>query len=284
MSPEQYRPSGFKLLPDVVKNLLILNGLFFIATYLFEIRGIDLTDILGLHNFSSEKFRPYQFVTYMFMHGNIWHIVLNMFPLWMFGSTIENLWGPKKFLLYYIITGLGAAIVYLGYLAFQNLQITDAYQHFLTHPTPEEYISLIKNHFAGFYEMPSNFEQINNFAQQWSGSINDPGYLNHAVKDIDQLFKLKNDIPMVGASGAVFGLLLAYGMTFPNSLLYVYFAIPIKAKYFVIIYGLIELFSGVANVSGDNVAHFAHLGGLFFGFLLIMFWRYQRWRKNKFFR
>src|SRR5262249_44738897 len=109
-----------------------------------------------------------------------------------------------------------------------------------------------------------------------------------STAELDQIYQQRTEMlnapVVVGASGAVFGLLLAYGMMFPNSLLYVYFAIPIKAKYFVIIYGLVELFSGVANVSGDNVAHFAHLGGLLFGLILILFWRYQRWRRNKFFR
>lgn len=105
---------------------------------------------------------------------------------------------------------------------------------------------------------------------------------------VDYMQQFRSDMlnapVVVGASGAVFGLLLAYGMIFPNNLIYIYFVIPLKAKYFVVVYGLIELFSGVANMRGDNVAHFAHLGGLLFGFILIMFWRYQRWRRNKFYR
>ncbi len=242
---EQYRPSAFKLLPEVVKNLLIINGIFFLATILLERQGIDLTDTLGLHYFSSPKFRPYQLITYMFMHGSLAHIFFNMFALWMFGSAIENIWGGKKFLFYYIFCGLGAAIT----------------------------------HYAIVYlHLSPTLAEIGNYI-----STN-----NLSPSELDEIYRQRTEIlnapVVVGASGAVFGLLLAYGMMFPNSLLYVYFAIPIKAKYFVIIYGLIELFSGVANVQGDNVAHFAHLGGLLFGLILILFWRYQRWRKNKFYR
>src|SRR5689334_1805014 len=112
MALEQYRPSGFKLLPEVVKNLLIINGIFFLATVVLENRGIDLTDILGLHYFDSPKFRPYQLLSYMFMHGNFGHIFFNMFALWMFGAAIENIWGGQRFLIYYIFCGLGAAITH----------------------------------------------------------------------------------------------------------------------------------------------------------------------------
>lgn len=244
MPIEQYRPSGFKLLPEVVKNLLIINGIFFLATVILENRGIDLTDLLGLHYFASAKFHPYQLITYMFMHGSVSHILFNMFALWMFGSAIENFWGPKKFLGYYLFTGIGAALTHYAIVYYQlNPALTE-----------------ISNYISSHNLNPAELDQV-----------------------YQQRTELLNAPIVVGASGAVFGLLLAYGMMFPNSLLYVYFAIPIKAKYFVIIYGLIELFSGVASRPGDNVAHFAHLGGLLFGFILIMFWRFQKRRRNKYF-
>src|SRR5436189_3356956 len=119
MALEQYRPARFNLLPEVVKNILIINGIFFLATYLLQNQGIELADTLGLHYFMSEKFRWYQFITYMFMHGSVAHIFFNMFAVWMFGQMVENVWGPKKFLTYYILTGLGAAITHYAVVYFE---------------------------------------------------------------------------------------------------------------------------------------------------------------------
>ena len=226
-------PFQRKIMPEVVKNLLIINVIFFLTTLFLEKQGIDLTDMLGLHYFQAPKFKSWQIVTYMFMHGGWGHIIFNMFALWMFGSAMENEWGPKRFLTYYFVCGIGAAIVQSA-----------AYYYSL-----QPLLNEVSNAQAtNQYSMDSIIESRNN---------------------------LLNAPLAVGASGAVFGLLLAYGMTFPNNIIYVNLFIPVKAKYFVIFYGAIELFSGVAGRAGDNVAHFAHLGGLVFGFLLIMYWRNQ---------
>ncbi len=282
MSNEQYRPQSFKVLPLVVKNLLIINVLFYLATLIFErTQNIDLANYLGLHYFSSELFKPFQFVTYMFMHAtkdasgsfDITHILFNMFALWMFGNVLENYWGSKRFLIFYIITGVGAAAVYLGYQAFQQHQVQEAVTYLTNNPSPENYISLLQNRFGFFYEQPEFQQQVQAFATDWSHHLSAPGYLTVALNDIHQLQSYGINEPMVGASGAIFGILLAYGMLFPNTLLYVYFLIPIKAKYFVIIYGAIELFMGIRNSPGDNVAHFAHLGGMLFGFIMIKYWQ-----------
>jgi membrane associated rhomboid family serine protease len=287
MSPEQYRPSGFKLLPDVVKNLLIINGIFFLATVVLERQGINLSDMLGLHYFSSGKFRPFQLITYMFMHANLAHIFFNMFALWMFGSAVENIWGGKKFLFYYIFCGLGAAVAHYAVVYFTLQPGLNFINDYIAHPSLDKLQAFRDSDIFKSFSSQDIVEHYNEFTAKFNPMIN-KDFAGAMQLSVDYMQNFRTDFlnapVVVGASGAVFGLLLAYGMMFPNSLLYVYFAIPIKAKYFVIIYGLIELFSGVANVSGDNVAHFAHLGGLFFGFLLIMFWRYQRWRKNKFFR
>jgi membrane associated rhomboid family serine protease len=226
MRYNNYRPGGFSLLPEVVKNLLIINGLFFLITIVVGNRfNIDLNQLLGLHYPQSEAFKPYQIITYMFMHGNLPHIIMNMFALWMFGTNIENYWGGKRFLIFYIVTGLGAAFIHYLVLYFS-----------LVLPTLSEIEAL-----------------------QSMGTID-----NADANSIP---------PVVGASGAVFGLLLAFGMLFPEQMIYIYFAIPIKAKYFVILYGLIELSTGIYNSSADKVAHFAHLGGMLFGFILIKYWR-----------
>lgn len=274
MSYQQYRPQSFQVLPLVVKNLLIINALLYLATWVLQNQyQIDLTNYLGLHYFTSDYFQPYQLITYMFMHGGIDHIFFNMFALWMFGNVLENFWGSKRFLIFYMICGIGAALIYLGYQAFEYHQVHAAIQELMNNPIPEDYVSLFQKHLGAYYDIPEVKSQIVEFVRDWSKHLTDTSYLNRAVADINQLLTMKENIPMVGASGAIFGVLLAFGMLFPNTLLYVYFLIPIKAKYFVILYGAIELYMGMQNNPGDNVAHFAHLGGMLFGFILIKYWQ-----------
>lgn len=242
MDNNQYRPTGFKVLPVVVKNILIINGLFFLATLgIGKAFQIDISSYLGLHYFQSESFKPYQFITYLFMHADFWHIFFNMFALWMFGNVLENVWGPKRFLVYYIITGIGAALVQMlvYYIQISNLEAV----------MTQDQINLVLVDGLKYIGEGKNF-------------------LNPAMGELNLLLNSTT----VGASGAVFGILLAFGMMFPNSLIYVYFAIPVKAKWFVVFYGAMELYSGFANNPADNVAHFAHLGGMLFGFFLIIYW------------
>lgn len=220
-----FRPGGFSVLPTVVKNLLIINILFFLATIAFDtVLRIDLTDYLGLHYIGASDFQPFQLVTYMFMHGNFAHLFFNMFALWMFGNTLENIWGPNRFLLFYFICGIGAGLTQELVQYIQYVTTLEGYEN----------VRISANHIIPMSQ-----------------------YLNM--------------LTTVGASGAVYGILLAFGMMFPNSTLYIYFAIPIKAKWFVLIYGIIELFSGFTSI--DNVAHFAHLGGMLFGLILILYWK-----------
>lgn len=244
---QEIRPGGYSFLPPVVKNLLIINGLFFLGTIAFRRFGVDLTELLGLFIPQSSHFRPHQLVSYIFMHGSFEHIFFNMFALWMFGTSLENYWGGKRFLIYYMITGLGAGFIHLGVLEW-------------------EYFSLVN-------QVPQDIYQV----------IQENGYevLRAGRKYDDDIIQNLNavlNVPTVGASGAVFGLLLAFGMMFPNAQILIYFLFPIRAKYFVIIYGLLELFSGISNRPGDNVAHFAHLGGMLFGFILLKFWQKRRTR------
>lgn len=275
MSYQQYRPNSFSSLPLIVKNLLIINGLFFLASFLFKSQSnVDLADYLGLHYFTSDLFQPYQFVTYMFMHGGLFHIFFNMFALFMFGNVLENLWGPKRFLIFYMVTGIGAALIYLGYQAFEYHQIQVAIQGLINNTTPEEYMSVVKNHFSDLYSIPENRPIFEGFINEWQKNIENPAYSERALSDMSQFISFKENIPMVGASGAVFGILIAFGMLFPNTeLMLMFVPIPIKAKYAVIIYAVAELFFGVARFSGDNIAHFAHLGGALFGFILVKYWQ-----------
>ena len=228
-----FRPTSFSQLPEIIKNLLIINGLLFFATKTLDNFGIDLTKSLALHQFQSPNFRPHQLITHFFMHGDFTHLFFNMFAIWMFGKTLENIWGAKRFLTFYIITALGAAAIHIFVIQYQIFQLAES----------SEMLDLAKK---GMY----NTSNINSLR-------------------LTQLVST----PTVGASGALFGILLAFGMLFPNTLLYIYFAIPIKVKYFVIIYGALELYAGISNNPADNVAHFAHLGGMLFGYLLLKYWQ-----------
>lgn len=276
MSFNQYRPSGFMGLTPIVKNLIIINVLFFLAMMGVENitrGGTDLNDVLGLHYWGSDKFEPYQFVTYMFMHGGFSHIFFNMFAVWMFGNVLEQVWGPKRFLIYYLVTGVGAGVLHMLIMWFQFSGLQAEINTFMLQPTPVDFEALVQHSFEGRY----NPEALAQLVHNWTLAPADPVWISEASKALQSLLSAQMDIPTVGASGAVFGILLAFGMLFPNSLLYLYFAIPIKAKWFVILYGGFELYSGIANNPGDNVAHFAHLGGMLFGFILIRFWKTRRY-------
>lgn len=211
-------------IPTITKNLLIVNVVVFLATYLFRNMGIDLNNVLGLHFFLAPDFHIYQLFTYMFAHGGFSHIFFNMFALWMFGCIVERTWGPKKFLTYYIVCGVGAGL-------FQELA-----------------------QFAQFYFIAS--EQLPHFT-------------------LAQTMKVANANlwTTVGASGAVYGILLAFGMLYPEERIFIFpLPVPIKAKWFVMGYAAIELFMAYSS-TGDGVAHLAHLGGMVFGFFLIRYWR-----------
>jgi membrane associated rhomboid family serine protease len=275
---ESFRPRGFSILPVVVKNLLIINGLMFLFKILADARfGLDLDGILGLHYFAAQSFRPWQLITYMFMHGDIWHILFNMFALWMFGYSLENVWGPRRFLVFYMITGIGAALVqeFVFFLTLNpTLGIIDQIIRDPNLTVISQFIDTHSDYLRAFLQ--DNQPAYNKFQEALQGlSINpdnrqDIQTIVNVFTDFREYFL---DQPtVIGASGAVYGILLAFGMLFPNTLIFIYFLFPIKAKYFVILYGLIELFSGISG-SGSNIAHFAHLGGMIFGFFLILYWK-----------
>ena len=278
MSYDRYSPTGFGFLPPVVKNLLIINVLFYLATEVLRpTMNIDLTDILGLHYFAAQKFEPYQFITYMFMHGGFSHILFNMFALWMFGTVLEQVWGPKKFLLYYVITGIGAALVHYLVFYFEITPVLNSIDGFLANPDLATLQQFATNHKFNLSRSSDELEQaFNAFQLNYRTLQQDPNSMQAMQESVNFVALYREhflNLPVVvGASGAIYGLLLAFGMLFPNSLIYVYFFIPMKAKWFVIIFGAIELFSGFWD-QNSNVAHFAHLGGMIFGFFLIMYWK-----------
>lgn len=208
------RNSFLSNISPVVKNLLIINVIMYLATVLI---GDSIYEKFSLFYFSSPLFKPYQLVSHMFMHGSFTHIFFNMYTLFIFGNVLERVWGGQKFLFYYFVTGIGAALLHLG-VAYLQLQ----------------------------------------------------GYISNGNFMGVQSIMLT---PTVGASGAIYGLLLAYGMLFPNNIMQLIFPpVALKAKWFVIIFGALELLLGLSG-RGGNIAHFAHLGGMIFGYFLIMYWK-----------
>ncbi|MDI9357930.1 MAG: rhomboid family intramembrane serine protease [Phycisphaerales bacterium] len=220
----EYRPSSFQILPLIVKNLLIINGLIFLAQRTFGDSSF-IEDTFALHTIQSPLFRPWQLVTYMFLHANFMHILSNMFVLWMFGSILEKFWGARSFLEFYLLCGLGAGICNLIVL---------------------------------YYEAQA--------------AVN--GNLDYGT-----VWQLKNGVT-IGASGAIFGCLVAFAYLFPNTYIYLYFFIPVKAKWLILAYAIFEFWMAMEGSSaGDNIAHAAHLGGALVGLLLVIF-RNRRNRDN----
>jgi membrane associated rhomboid family serine protease len=263
----------------VVKNLLIINVLLFLATYVFGSQfHFSLTRYLALYYPGSQYFQPYQYLTYMFMHGGFAHIIFNMYALWMFGTAIENAWGGKRFLFYFLFTGIGAAALHtlVNYLIFSGM--ASDITAFRNTPSPELFKQFIDAHRDGFRQIDIN--GWIDLYQNWSLSPNDQGYAMTALSVMNSILHSMINIPTVGASGAVFGILLAFGMMYPNTQLMLLIPpIPIKAKWFVMGYGAIELYLGFSQ-PGSNIAHFAHLGGMLFGYILIRYWIVQAKRRN----
>jgi membrane associated rhomboid family serine protease len=260
----------FRITP-AVKNLIIINTLMLIITWLTnEYYSVDLTNILGLHFFKSENFHIYQYVTYMFMHGGFWHLFFNMYALFMFGIILEQVWGSKRFLIFYFVTGIGAALVHTAVNYTQIIPMIRDAHSFINTPSPELFNAFIRAHISD----PNR--EIFTFINAWSLTPNDPDMINQAIQMVNAHIQMTLNIPTVGASGAVFGVLLAFGMLFPNTQLMLLIPpIPIKAKYFVLLYGGLELFLALQQ-PGSQIAHFAHLGGMLFGYLMLRYWRYDR--------
>ena len=237
---QQFQTRRFDVLPVITKNILIINGLFFLGTLaLGTQRGIDLTDWLGLRYPGSEAFRWWQPITHLFMHGSFGHLLFNMFSFWMFGSVLEQVWGEKRFLQFYLITGLGAA--FLHYLMVYVVNIAPAL-HGL---------------------------QVKLSAAEAKGNI------LSAMDILRQMEAVRSAHNIIGASGAVAGVWMAFAYLFPNSSLYLFLFIPVKAKYLALIYFIFELSAALQFDPEDNVAHFAHLGGMLMG-LVMVHWIFRR--------
>ncbi|MDA7803026.1 rhomboid family intramembrane serine protease [Crocinitomix sp.] len=234
--------SIFRNMQPVVKNLLIINVLFFLASVVFEKQGIDLGRILGLYYVGSSSFQPYQLATHFFMHDGFRHILFNMFGLVVFGNMLERIWGAKRFLIFYFATAIGAALLHQLIMGIEFYQVTGSF-----------------------------FPDIEHIFEVRNGAVYGDPTKGHLVESYINLIK-----PMVGASGAIFGLLAGVAMYFPNQVMLLYFAIRMKLKWVALFAGLIELYAIIQDSPTDSVAHFAHLGGALVGFILIKIWQRNR--------
>jgi len=280
----QYRPRGFQWLPTIVKNLLIINGLVFLLQNVLATRGIDLSDWAGLHYFRSPLFKPWQVVTHMFLHGSFMHLLSNMFALWMFGASLENLWGPKRFLTFYLVCGLGAALLHSVVQGIELHSIEEGVRAFSRNPTLDGYLNMLRQNGWG------DDQYFNALARAWQADASSDVYRGEAITHVQRVMLGPHGVreaggypgilntSTVGASGAVFGLLFAFGYLFPDTLIFLYFFFPLKAKYFVALYAVFELFAGFRNAPGDNIAHFAHLGGMLVAWILLRTWSRRRYR------
>jgi membrane associated rhomboid family serine protease len=250
-----------------VKILIVINAAMLLLTYMCERVGVDLVRYLALFYPGSTYFMPHQFVTHLFMHGNWAHLFFNMYALLIFGSTLEMVWGQKRFLIYYFVTGLGAAALHTFVNWVEISKVQQAAAGVLNTLTPDTFMAFLNDYF------PSKVNHdVINFVSGWEAMGNSPMLTAQVEETVRNLADGAMNIPTVGASGAIFGVLLAFGMLFPNTRLMLLFPpIPIKAKWLVIAYGIIELTLGFYN-PGSNVAHFAHVGGMIFCFFFIKYW------------
>lgn len=266
-----YSTPQYGSMPPVIKTLIGINVLMFAATWVAGRMGINLNSLLGLYTPGTSHFHAYQYISYMFMHGGLSHLFFNMFALWMFGRVLEQVWGSQRMLIYYMVTGLGAALIHTGinHLILRSIQVDAA--AVMAAPSPDAFAAFVGDHFKEYYN-----QIYDKLLDSWYANPYSQHHINMAGEYMQQLIDIQANIPTVGASGAVYGVLLAFGMMFPNTQIMLLIPpIPLKAKWMVIGYGALELFLGLTQ-PGSNVAHFAHLGGMIFGFFLIRHWRNQR--------
>ena len=267
----QFRPTRFEVLPTIIKNLLIINGLVFLAqnTFAGPTSTFSFEDYFALHAWQSDLYKPWQLITHMFLHGNFSHILGNMFALWMFGSILENVWGPKRFLLFYMLCGVGAAVIHLAILSYQLVPLTNEYERLLL---------LSKTNASGFTEAVYNYAArhripLTQILADNKVSLSTPGLAPQLMDLMTTYYNKTVGTATLGASGAVFGILIAFVYLFPNTYIYIYFLFPVKAKWLGILYFGFELFKGIQNAAGDNVARWAHVGGALIGFVLVYIWK-----------
>jgi membrane associated rhomboid family serine protease len=258
----------FRNITPVVQNLLLINiVLFLVSAFVLP----QLNEWFALYYIGSQYFKPFQFLTYMFMHADFWHLFSNMFGLLIFGPLLEQFLGPKKLLTLWMICGVGSGVLYSGYNIYRVNQLESKVETFVNNPDPEVFNRIVLDN-RGFFQ-----RSVFDFVDEYSRNPRDPAKINQAKQTLNAIIDIQSNIPMVGASGALFGILIAFAMLFPNTQLFLLFPpMPVKAKYLVLFYGLYTIYNVLVNNPLDNVAHFAHLSGLIIGGALVYKWKKDR--------
>lgn len=265
------QPSDIKRSSTGVKLLLAINIVAFLITYLFNTDRI--IDQFALHYFQSDLFVWYQFITSLFLHGGLWHIAINMFVLWMFGSPLESIWGTKKFLFFYFVCGLGASLLFLGISGWELNSLDDEVATYLNAPAYDKFVSFSEEQMES---LPPQFaERVNQLKTAWEENTGSSQYAEQSREIVRDYLNRRIDTPLLGASGAIYGLLLAFGLIFPNIPIYIYFVLPMKAKYLVVLLFVVELYMSYTG-AGVGIANLAHLGGMITGFILLQLWGYEK--------
>jgi membrane associated rhomboid family serine protease len=256
-------------LTPTVKTILIINFAIFIVEALLN---VPLGDIFGMRVVFSDDFAIYQPFTYMWMHGGFGHIFGNMLAVFFFGPMLENVWGSKRFLQFYLICGIGAGVLYGAVDFAEKYPLKQDAARYVANPNPDDFYNFILDHDVRDFGAYNWFDGMYSLQEQYAENPGNSELRSASIKSVTQVYQELTSINLVGASGAVFGILLAFAMLFPNTQIYIYFLFPVKAKYLVFFYGLYELYSEFNRVPGDNVAHFAHLGGMLIAFILLKYW------------
>ena len=256
-------------LTPVVRNLLILNVAVFLIASLIGLSGVN--SVLGLYYFASPKFYPFQIFTYMFAHGGFTHVLFNMLGLFFLGPLLEQFWGSQKFMIFYLVCGIGAGLIYNAINYTQLSPMKSDMETYEFNPSPEAFSTYVKDYYT------FRNQSVYQLYEDYYDNPDSQSLAAETRQVVHEIYNLKLSIPMVGASGAIYGLLMAIALLFPNTQFMLLFPpIPIKAKYLALILGGIALYSGFQSNPGDNVAHFAHLGGMVFAFILIKAWQKDR--------
>jgi len=258
----------FRRLTPVAKNILIINAAIFI---LGSIMSLPLADFFGLRVAYSSEFAPYQFLTYMWLHGGTWHLIGNMIAVLVFAPMLETVWGSKRFMIFYLVCGIGAGLLYGVADAVEKYPIKTQAESYVENPSPDSFYQIVLK--AKSLGLSNNY--ISFLGELYDKYDTNPQYEQQTVNEVKGIYQLViTNSNMIGASGAVFGILFAFAFLFPNTELFLLFPpIPIKAKYLVFFYGMYELYSEFTRTPGDNVAHLAHLSGMLIAFILLKFWK-----------
>lgn len=251
----------------VVKNILIINVAIFAVSYLVN---LPINDLFGLYTVYSDNFAVYQFFTYMWLHGGFGHVFWNMLMIYFLGTLLEEVWGSKRFAVFYLACGLGAGVLYAGADALEKLSLRNDAEAYIDNPSPEAFESFIIKHKKAY----RYYFNINAIADILDSYYENPIYERRTTDVVDQIYEtLISNGSMVGASGALYGLLFAFAFLFPNREFYIYLLFPVKAKYMAFALAMMSIYSEFHRSPGDNVAHLAHLSGMLIAFILLKLWK-----------